>query len=129
MANSAHPAKGDPVDIDGAIAERPREIRQYPLLNAVYARHDQLINEWARGRTLEIAHGQYAHPTADVAVDIFAENAHAAQCAAAVSDARQLPFTSDSFEMVIGRRFLHYVPAEDRLQLIEECKRVFKPGG
>lgn len=117
------------VDMDDAIAERPREISRYPLLEAVYDRHDRLISEWCHGDTLEVAHGQYAHPEADTAIDIFPANVQSTHRPAVVGDVRQLPFADDTFDTVIGRRFLHHVPRDDRSRLITECQRVLRPGG
>jgi len=118
------------VDMGGAIAERPREIRDYPFLEAVYEQHDDLIGEHVRdGRVLEVAHGRYAHEDADVAIDIDPRNADGSACQVTIGDARALPFADDSFATVIGRRFIHHVPATDRIGLLQECRRVLKPHG
>lgn len=117
------------VDMDNAIAERPREITKHPLLNEIYKFHDALIADNCNGRVLEVAHGQYAHPKADVAVDIFPANANSAACQGMVADGRQLPFANNSFDSIIGRRFLHHVPGSERGKLLSECRRVLKPGG
>jgi len=118
---------------DGAIVERPREIRRHPLLDRIYRRHDALIGDCLAdgdGRTLELALGTHAHPEAAVGIDAFADNTHDVDgIAAATADARHLPFRDDSFRNVIGRRFLHHVPAADRGRIIEEAARVLAPGG
>jgi len=117
------------VDIDDAIAERPRNVTGHPLLDEIYKLHDALIAANCDGRVLEVAHGQYAHPEADIAVDIFEANAKSAACQGMVSDVRRLPFADNSFDSVIGRRFLHHVPGSDRGKMLSECRRVLKPGG
>lgn len=117
------------VDMDDAIAERPRKITQHPLLDEIYKFHDALIADNCDGRVLEVAHGQYAHPEADIAVDIFPANANSAACQGTVADVRQLPFATNSFDSIIGRRFLHHVPGSDRGKMLSECRRVLKPGG
>lgn len=117
-------------NIGGAIVERPRAITRHPLLDSIYQRHDELIGEYAEGRTLEVAFGRHSHPTADVGIEAYPENNHQAEGVAAVTaDARSLPFTSDSFDTVIGRRFLHHVPASDRGSLLTEARRVLTEGG
>ena len=42
---------------------------------------------------------------------------------------RSLPFTDNSFQTVIGRRFLHHVPATDRQTLLAEANRVLTDDG
>lgn len=111
---------------DGAIAERPRRVSQYPLLDAIYERHDQVIAEHVTGRTLEVACGQHVHAAADEAVDIDPRNAPPAS---AIADARRLPYRDGAFSTVIGRRFIHHVPSEQRRSLLEECRRVLGPDG
>lgn len=115
---------------DGAIIERPRAISNYPLLEEVYAHHDELIgNHIEEGsRTLELAFGTHSHPAADVGIDAFKSNTHTAtgiECATA--DARKLPFQEDTFSTVIGRRFLHHVQEPE--WIIEETKRILDPSG
>lgn len=122
---------GDWQVLDGAIVERPREIESYPLLSAVYDRHDRLIDRRAvEGRSLEVAFGTRPHPGADVGVEAFPENARDADgIAAAAADARDLPFDANSFSTVVGRRFLHHVPAADRRAILREARRVLDPNG
>ncbi len=118
--------------LDGAIAERPREIREHPLLAAVYARHDALIRQYLPrdGRSLELAFGRAPHPDADVGVEAFHENSvDAVGIDATTADARALPFGDDTFDAVIGRRFLHHVPAADRGRILAEVRRVLAPDG
>lgn len=122
---------GDWQVLDGAIVERPREIEEYPLLSAVYDRHDRLIDRYALGgRSLEVAFGTRPHPDADVGVEAFPENARdAGGIEAAAADARDLPFRENSFSTVVGRRFLHHVPAADRRAILQEAARVLEPDG
>ncbi|PSQ00591.1 class I SAM-dependent methyltransferase [Halobacteriales archaeon QS_5_70_17] len=122
---------GDWQVLDGAIVERPREVGSYPLLSAVYDRHDRLIDRRAvEGRSLEVAFGTRPHPGADVGVEAFPENARDADgIAAAAADARDLPFDADSFSTVVGRRFLHHVPAADRRAILREARRVLESDG
>lgn len=115
---------------DGAIIERPRAISDYPLLDEIYAHHDELIGSHIdeESRTLELAFGTHSHPDADVGIDAFETNTHTAtgiKCATA--DARRLPFQEDAFATVIGRRFLHHVREPE--QIIEETKRILDPSG
>lgn len=115
---------------DGSIVERPREVSQYPLLDAIYDRHDRLIGEHVRGRTLELAFGRHAHPQADVGVDAWPENARdVGGLETFAADARRLPFADDAFDTVVGRRFLHHVPPSDRPAMLAEARRVLAPGG
>lgn len=119
-------------NLDGAIAERPREVDEHPLLAAIYDRHDALIRRYAvpDGRTLELAFGRHPHPDADVGVEAFHENSLDVRgITATTADARELPFDDDSFETVVGRRFLHHVPAADRAEMLAEARRVLAPGG
>lgn len=115
---------------DGAIVERPRNVREHPLLERIYQRHDRLIAAWLpAGRTLELAFGQHMHPRADIGLEGWPSNATAVRKPALAGDARSLPFADDSFDAVIGRRFLHHVPPEDRERIIREAARVLRPGG
>ncbi|WP_135305297.1 class I SAM-dependent methyltransferase [Haloarcula amylovorans] len=115
---------------DGAIVEQPREIRRHPLLARIYERHDALISEsLSTGRTLELAFGQHMHPDADVGLEGWLSNAQSVPDPAVAGDARSLPFEDASFGTVIGRRFLHHVPPEDRQRILSEAARVLKPGG
>jgi len=115
---------------DGAIVERPRNVRRHPLLAAIYDRHDALIAEQLpSGPTLELAFGQHMHPQADVGIEAWQSNAHDAGRPAVVGDARSVPFEDAAFDAVIGRRFLHHVPSADRPTILEECRRILKPGG
>jgi SAM-dependent methyltransferase len=123
---------GDSENLDGAIAERPREVADHPLLAAVYDRHDALIGRHVRpdGRTLELAFGRRAHPEADVGVEAYHENAaDAVGLEATTGDARALPFADGSFDTVVGRRFLHHVPPTDRVRILAEVRRVLAPDG
>ena len=117
----------------GAIVERPRAVDRHPLLAEIYRRHDAIIRERATGRaerTLEVAFGRHTHPDADVGVEAFPENTLGVDGAeVATADARDLPFRDGSFEAVVGRRFLHHVPQEDRERIVEEAARVLAPGG
>lgn len=117
----------------GAIVERPREIDDHPLLAAIYDRHDDLISRHAvdrSGRTLEVAFGTRPHPEADVGIEAYHENNRRADGPAVVTaDARELPFPDESFDAVVGRRFLHHVPPEDRGRMIEEAARVLGNDG
>lgn len=115
---------------DGAIVERPRSISRHPLLDSIYDRHDELIAEFTTGRTLEVAFGRHPHPMADIGVEAFPENSHdVGGIDAVTADARSLPFVEDSFRTVIGRRFLHHVPALDRDTLLDEVDRVLTDDG
>jgi SAM-dependent methyltransferase len=115
---------------DGAIVERPRDVRQHPLLAAIYERHDELIGaHLPAGETLELAFGQHMHPQADVGTEAWRPNVRRARTPAVVGDARSLPFEDESFEAVIGRRFLHHVPTEDRPAIVREARRILKPAG
>jgi SAM-dependent methyltransferase len=115
---------------DGAIVEQPRDVRKHPLLSRIYRRHDQLIGEYLpAGRTLELAFGRHLHPRADVGVEAWPANAAAVETPAVAGDARALPFDADSFDAVIGRRFLHHVSAPHRESIVREIARVLRPGG
>lgn len=123
---------GDSEILGGAIAERPREVSEHPLLAAIYDRHDALIQRHAHpdGRSLELAFGRHSHPDADVGVEVFHENSvDAVGIEATTADARALPFADDSFDTVIGRRFLHHVPEGERGDIVAEARRVLAPGG
>lgn len=116
----------------GAIVERPRTIGEYPLLASVYERHDALIDRHAvdGGRMLEVAFGTHPHPNADVGIEAYPGNAsEVADAHVAAADARDLPFGDDAFDVVVGRRFLHHVPAADRGRIVEEAARVLAPDG
>lgn len=115
----------------GAIVERPRTVREYPLLAEVYDRHDSLIDRHAGGgRMLEVAFGTHPHPNADVAVEAYPGNTREVEGAAvAAADARDLPFEDGTFDAVVGRRFLHHVPSADRGRIVEEARRVLDPEG
>ena len=117
------------VNMADAIAERPRRITRHPLLDEIYTFHDALIADNCDGRVLEVAHGQYAHPEADIAVDIFPANANSVACQGTIADVRQLPFDNNSFDSIIGRRFLHHVPGSDRGKILSECGRVLRADG
>ncbi|MFU1779883.1 class I SAM-dependent methyltransferase [Haloarcula japonica] len=115
---------------DGAIVEQPRNVRKHPLLHRIYERHDALIAEQLPpGRTLELAFGQHMHPRADVGLEGWPSNAETVRKPALAGDARALPFDDDSFDAVIGRRFLHHVPPADRPEIIHEAARVLRPVG
>ncbi|MDS0219930.1 class I SAM-dependent methyltransferase [Haloarcula sp. S1AR25-5A] len=115
---------------DGAIVERPRNVRKHPLLNRIYERHDDLIAEHLpAGRTLEIAFGQHMHPRADIGLEGWPSNAETVRKPALAGDARALPFADDAFDAVVGRRFLHHVPPADRPEIVQETARVLRPGG
>lgn len=117
-------------NVDGAIVERPRAIARHPLLDRVYQRHDELIAEFTTGRTLEVAFGRHPHPMADVGIEAFPENnQHVEGIDAVTADARSLPFDDNSFQTVIGRRFLHHVPATDQQTLLAEANRVLTDDG
>lgn len=119
----------------GAIVERPREVSRHPLLAAIYDRHDELIRRHAIGRgdrTLEVAFGTHPHPDADVGIEAYHENARDVVRTGpevGAADARNMPFDDGSFDAVIGRRFLHHVPADDRGAIVEEAARVLAPDG
>jgi len=129
MSNEQNTADEEHTNIHGAIAERPRRPAEYPLLAAIYDRHDRLISQYSHGRVLEVAHGQHAHPTTDIAVDIYPENSQAVACDALVGDARELPLGDNSVDTVIGRRFLHHVSGSDRGRLLAEFQRVLRSDG
>jgi len=115
---------------DGAIVERPRNVRKHPLLAAIYDKHDTIIAEQLpAGKTVEIAFGQHMHPQADVGIEAWRSNARDTAKPAVVGDARSLPFENGAFDAVIGRRFLHHVPEADRRAILEESRRILKPGG
>ncbi|GCF14017.1 hypothetical protein Harman_19520 [Haloarcula mannanilytica] len=115
---------------DGAIVERPRNVRKHPLLDRIYERHDELIAEQLpAGRTLEIAFGQHMHPQADIGLEGWPSNAETVHKPAIAGDARTLPFADDAFDAVVGRRFLHHVPPADRPEILRETARVLRPGG
>ncbi|MDQ2073541.1 class I SAM-dependent methyltransferase [Haloarcula sp. NS06] len=115
---------------DGAIVERPRNIRKHPLLHRIYERHDELIAaQLPPGRTLELAFGQHMHPRADIGLEGWPSNAETVSKPALAGDARALPFDDDSFDAVIGRRFLHHVPPADRPEILREAARVLRPEG
>jgi SAM-dependent methyltransferase len=110
------------INKDGAIAEKPRNPTDYPLLNEVYRRHDDMISSFTNGRTVEIASGMHKHSDADVTLDIFSANKPDI-----VGDARNLPFKKNSFDTVIGRRFLHHVKTPGLI--LEEIQRILRPNG
>jgi len=115
---------------DGAIVERPRNVRKHPLLHRIYERHDALIAEQLPvGRTLEIAFGQHIHPRADIGLEGWPSNAEIVHKPALAGDIRALPFADNSFDAVVGRRFLHHVPPADRPEILQETARVLRPGG
>jgi len=113
-----------------SLLKRPRSVRKHPLLAKIYEHHDELISEFLPdGSILEIASGQYMHPRADVGLEALASNIRELDRTTTVGDARSLPFSDDSFEAIIGRRFLHHVPVEGRREIMQEAARVLKPGG
>lgn len=113
-----------------AIVEQPRSVRKHPLLSAIYERHDELIGEHlAGGETLELAFGRYMHPEADVGLEAWPDNVRSIGRPAVTGDARSLPFADDSFDSIVGRRFLHHVPEAGRRAILSEAARVLKPGG
>lgn len=118
---------------NGAIIERPRAIDQHPLLDAIYRRHDELISRYAvdgRDQSLEIAFGTHSHPDADIGVEAFHDNSRdIIGITAITADARSLPFRDETFETIIGRRFLHHVPCGDRGEIIREAARVLQSSG
>lgn len=114
-------------NIDGAIAERPREIDEHPALERVYEHHDELISRYVRGRTLELAAGQWMHPAAELGLDIHLANAEWDR--SVIADARELPFRDRSFDTIIGRRFIHHVPPGEQLGLLQETRRTLTAGG
>ena len=117
-------------NVNGAIAVRPRSITRHPLLNSIYQRHDELIAEFTTGRTLEVAFGRHPHPLADVGVEAFPENNQFVDSIDAVTaDARSLPFTDNSFQTIIGRRFLHHVPVSGRQDILTEARRTLSDDG
>lgn len=117
-------------NVDGAIIERPRSVTRHPLLDRIYQRHDDLIRQHTSGRCLEIAFGRHPHPVADVGVEAFPENnKYAENIEAITADARSLPFDNNSFNTIIGRRFLHHVPEADRIKMLHEANRVLTDGG
>jgi SAM-dependent methyltransferase len=69
------------------------------------------------------------HPDADVGLEAWESNVHELNRPGVVGDARWLPFENDSFDGIIGRRFLHHVPEEDRRKILDETSRVTKSGG
>lgn len=121
----------DDADIrDDAIVERPRRVQKHPLLSEIYERHDELIADFLPdGETLEVAFGQYMHPQADIGLEAWPSNVADTDSPAVVGDARSLPFEANSFDAVIGRRFLHHVPQADQADIVEEAARIVKPGG
>jgi len=115
---------------DGAIVEQPRDVRKHPLLAEIYHSHDERIAaHLPPGETLELAFGQHMHPDADVGVEAWASNADAVSGPTVTGDARSLPFEDESFDAVVGRRFLHHVPPADRTAIMREARRVLAPGG
>jgi SAM-dependent methyltransferase len=121
----------DDADIrDDAIVEQPRSVRKHPLLSEIYEHHDELIADFLpSGDTLEVAFGQYMHPRADVGLEAWPSNVAETDSPAIAGDARSLPFETNSFDAVIGRRFLHHVPQGDRVEILREAARVVAPGG
>lgn len=121
----------DDADIrEEAIVEQPRRVKKHPLLSEIYKHHDEFISDFLpNGDTLEIAFGQYMHPQADVGLEAWPSNVYEMERTAVIGDARSLPFEEDSFDAIIGRRFLHHVPEKDRAKIINESSRVVKPGG
>lgn len=113
-----------------AIVEQPRSVRNHPLLSAIYERHDELIaDHLGGGATLELAFGRYMHPDADVGLEAWPDNVRSIGRPAVTGDARSLPFADDSFDSIVGRRFLHHVPEAGRRAILKEAARVLKPGG
>ena len=117
-------------NVDGAIIERPRSVTRHPLLDRIYQRHDELIGEFTTGQCLEIAFGRHPHPAADVGVEAYPENNNLVENIDAITaDARSLPFDNNSFNTIIGRRFLHHVPEIDRIKMLDEANRVLSDNG
>lgn len=69
------------------------------------------------------------HPRADIGLEGWPSNAETVSKPALAGDARALPFDDDSFDAVIGRRFLHHVPPADRPEILQEAARVLRPEG
>lgn len=114
----------------GAVVERPRDVAAHPLLERIYRRHDaRIADALPDGDVLEVAFGRHLHPEADLGLEGWAPNAAAADAPAVVGDARALPFERDAFDAVVGRRFLHHVPASDRPGMVRELARIVRPGG
>jgi SAM-dependent methyltransferase len=66
--------------------------------------------------------------TSVICVDISAEMLRHAPVSAVQADGMQLPFASDTFDMVVAAAFLHHLPGLES-QVLAECHRVTVPGG
>lgn len=115
---------------DGSIVEQPRSVEAHPLLARVYDRHDRLIAEQLpAGNVIEVAFGRYLHPAADLGIEAYPSNLRDVGTPALLGDARSIPLRDDSIDGIIGRRFLHHVPASDRPRIVREAARILRPGG
>jgi SAM-dependent methyltransferase len=63
----------------------------------------------------------------DLSAGMVAEAAARVGALAMVADAQELPFESDSFDVVVANHMLYHVP--DRTKAIAEFARVLRPGG
>ena len=61
--------------------------------------------------------------------EIAAVNAKKLYVDAVASDVRKIPFADESFDVVMSMDLLGHIPLEDKDQVINEIKRVLKPGG
>jgi SAM-dependent methyltransferase len=61
-------------------------------------------------------------------VDISAEMLRHAPVPAVQADGMQLPFPTDTFDLVVAAAFLHHLPGLES-QVLAECHRVAVPGG
>src|SRR6185369_11272493 len=70
---------------------------------------------------------------ADASLDMLSAAARklggANACGFSAAYAQQLPFKSESFDVVASLNFLHLFTVDTQRQMIEEMKRVLRPGG
>lgn len=98
------------------------------------------ISEWigwqGYGRVLDIGGGSgmvsrvlsAAPGTECVCIDISRAMLKHSPVSAVQADALNLPFRDGAFDLVVAAAFFHHLPGNEP-RLLEECRRVLKPGG
>ena len=113
---------------------RPKEIRLAAHIAEVIGDNGNSVLEIGCGEGNNLVYLRQQLPEAEfVGMDFsFSKTCFLKQAIPAAKsvcgDATTLPFSSNRFDLVLGRDLLHHVPA-DRQEVIAEAYRVLKPGG